>query len=366
MRNLVHFMIGLLFVWLFSWQVNGYSIRSEATYTTTALDDVTIHTPSQRIFHSAEFNISFMLRGHDRPLKFALIPNHDLLVQDPHIRFLDSAGRSTRAETLKRESHRVYRGDVFRQDVMQWERVGWARINVIRDGLDPLFDGAFSIAGLQYHINIASSAMTVSYNAADTDHSLPTNVSTPEHYLAPQKRQFGFDSDTLIDTIGDSSGCPNTRQIALVGIATDCSYTGSFDSSEDLVDALVTMVNTASEVFESTFNIALALHNLTIEEEGCPQSPSDDLPWNAGCSAGDLNWRLQAFSQWRTTFRDDDNAYWTLMSGCPGTSEVGVSWVGELCNQDTGTNVVARANNQWQIFACVPCSMFLPYDESPS
>lgn len=167
------------------------------------------------------------------------------------------------------------------------------------------------------------------------------------------KRQYTLTSDDFVNSIGSTDGCPSEREIALIGIATDCSYTADFDSSEDLVQALVTMVNTASEVFESAFNIALSFHNLTIQEEECPTSPTSEEPWNANCAAGNLNFRLRAFSEWRATLRNDENAYWTLMTGCPTASEVGVSWVGQLCDSERSTNIVARTSNQWQVFAYV-------------
>src|SRR5438034_7727312 len=36
----------------------------------------------------------------------------------------------------------------------------------------------------------------------------------------------------LKSTIGSTAGCPTTRKVALIGVATDCSYTASFNSTE--------------------------------------------------------------------------------------------------------------------------------------
>jgi hypothetical protein len=116
------------------------------------------------------------------------------------------------------------------------------------------------------------------------------------------------------------------------------------------------MVNTASEVYERSFNISLALHDLTISDRDCPSTPSSSTSWNADCSAGDLNWRLSQFTSWRGSL-NDDNAYWTLMTGCPSGQEVGVSWLGQLCTSNrewqsaSGANVVARTRSEWQVFA---------------
>jgi hypothetical protein len=276
---------------------------------------------------------------------------------------------------MQRHRHRVFKGSVLSgNEITEWKKVGWTRISVLRDGTNPLLDGAFSVHGVQYHIKVKDGAMVVSYKAEDQDPIMSsesltniTDIDTTPHF-APQKRQFGFNPNppNLVDTIGSIDGCPTDRRIALVGIATDCAFTGTFSSQEDLVDSVVSMVNTASAVFEETFNIALAVANLTIEEEDCPSSPSSELPWNVGCASGiDLNWRLQQFTSWRENSGGSENAYWTLMSGCPTGTEVGVSWVGELCHEELSANVVAVAQNQWQVFAYVaPSPMAHPPHES--
>jgi hypothetical protein len=344
---------------------------SSTNVTNAVLQDIAIYTFGQRISSTTPFNLSFTLDSEEWIVKLALEPNHDLIIQEPHINF-HAGGEVQRTEVIRREHHKVFRGAAFVQSARyQWEKAGWARINIVRDGLSPLFTGAFTISGRQYDIKLES--VRPGHFAAETETQIvayrdtqddinPIHASTTPSWSSPdvlQKRQFILDASDFVDSIGDDSGCPTNRQIALIGIATDCSFTASFDSSEELIQSLVSMVNTASEVFESSFNIALSFHNLTIMESGCPSTPSDDEPWNAGCSAGDLNWRLNEFSSWRSQLRGDDNAYWTLMTGCPTGTEVGVSWVGELCDSDMGANVVASAANQWQVFACAPLFSYL-------
>ncbi|RDW86064.1 ADAM family of metalloprotease ADM-A [Aspergillus mulundensis] len=349
------FVVYLLFL-LLSQSVKGYSIRSVAPRSNgTALQNVAIYTPGQRVSATAPFNLTFTLEEEeDRTIKLALEPNHDLMIQDPHINFLGDG--EVRTEFLRRDNHKVFKGVAHVQSLAyRWEKVGWARMSVVRDGLDPLFTGAFSIEGTQYDIklrpgssNQARREMLV-YRIHD-DSSSPNPALSTLISLQPRQWTPTLDSSDFISTIGDDSGCPSDRQIALVGIATDCTFTASFDSSEDLTSALIDMVNTASQVFESSFNIALSFHNLSISDSACPSTASSSEPWNTPCSSGDLNSRLNAFSSWRSNLRGDDNAYWTLMTGCPTGSEVGVSWVGELCGE-MGVNVVASAGNQWQVFA---------------
>lgn len=273
-------------------------------------------------------------------------------------------GEVQRIETSERAQHKVFRGKTLVRSVGgQWETAGWARAFVVRDGNDPLFQGAFSVFSQKYHVAIvsdqadvpASKGRMVVYNDHPGVQQTSGEHSTPfrelDTAISVAKRQYVSDSFDLTDSIGSTSGCPTTRRVAVVGIATDCTYTAAFDSAEEVQQNLIDMVNTASEVFESTFNISLAIRNLTITDSTCPSNTSNSIPWNVDCSAGDLDWRLQQFTSWRRTLGDRTNAYWTLMTGCPNGEQIGVSWTGELCDSQMGANVVAQAGNAWQVFA---------------
>ncbi|PGH07382.1 hypothetical protein AJ79_06284 [Helicocarpus griseus UAMH5409] len=168
----------------------------------------------------------------------------------------------------------------------------------------------------------------------------------------------------LGSTIGSTAGCPRTRKVALIGVATDCSYTQTFDSQQQARENVISVVNSASEVYEQTFNISLGLRNLTVFPPDCPATPPTSTPWNVGCGGSgspDINQRLNMFSSWRGQQRDD-NAFWTLMTDCSSGAEVGLAWLGQLCNREvrgdpnsaqsvTGANVIARTPNEWQVFA---------------
>lgn len=305
-----------------------------------------------------------------------------------------------------------------------WKRVGWARIYVKKDGAHPLFEGAFSFMGDHHHIQLRSSYMQtrresdvdledkgddymVVYRDSDMvpEQELHSELkrslsgspsscradklafnSDPNHPIfrldsqSPSKwgsssldSLFGLtkrQSDisgvggntgaiNLRSTIGSTAGCPTTKKVALIGIATDCSYTASFDSDEDVRQNVINIVNTASDLYERTFNISIGLRNLTISEKECPSTAPEAAPWNIPCDSGNITSRLDLFSSWRGS-RGDDNAYWTLMSNCPTGAEVGLSWLGQLCNNQvvgddsqavTGANVVVRTAAQWQVFA---------------
>ncbi|APA11840.1 hypothetical protein sscle_08g066100 [Sclerotinia sclerotiorum 1980 UF-70] len=168
----------------------------------------------------------------------------------------------------------------------------------------------------------------------------------------------------LTTTIGSSAGCPSTRKVALVGIATDCTYTAAFNSTETARENVIQIINAASAQYEDSFNITLGLQNLTVSDAACPATAAASAPWNVGCSDGvTIQDRLNLFSAWRGE-RADNNAYWTLLSTCRTDSAVGLAWLGQACVRDaqvastssgnetvSGANVVVRTSTEWQVLA---------------
>lgn len=160
-------------------------------------------------------------------------------------------------------------------------------------------------------------------------------------------------------SIGSTNGCPNTRKVALIGVAADCSYVASFTSTEAARQNVIHQINSASAVYEKTFNITLGLQNLTVVEGNCPGTAPPATPWNIGCGNTSITDRLNTFSQWRGQ-RNDKNAYWTLLTNCATGAEVGLAWLGQLCVSNviagsresvSGANVVARTSTEWQVIA---------------
>jgi hypothetical protein len=49
----------------------------------------------------------------------------------------------------------------------------------------------------------------------------------------------------LRTSIGSTDGCPKTRQVALIGVATDCTYTGDFPNEADARANVIRQLNTA-------------------------------------------------------------------------------------------------------------------------
>ncbi|KAF2724076.1 zincin [Polychaeton citri CBS 116435] len=405
--------------------------------------NATIHTNKGRISATSKFDLTFTLRD-DLYVKLVLEPNHDILAGDSYVNTLGADGEIREAKKIDRHSKKVYKGAAWvqRPGVGQhkWQRSGWARVHVTRDGLKPLFEGAFAVQRDHHHVQ-------TSYNYLRTRHLLDPEIELgPEEdeylvvwrdsdilsksklahqdlkrgvagqelgcrsdnlkfntqddhpvFRAMMKRSdsyFGamdfsnifkrqIDSTTggnsggfnLVQSIGDSTGCPSTKKVALVGVATDCTYTADFNSSETAQDNVVTQMNTASGVWEDTFKISLGLANLTASEAECPGTPRDNAQWNQACSDSvTIENRLNLFSAWRGQ-QADTNSHWTLLSTCNTGSAVGLAWLGQACvgtayttgssqtgngqadtsGQETvtGANVVIRTRGaeEWQIIA---------------
>lgn len=411
----------------------------------STIQNATIHTHSHRVTALHNFDLSFVLRPHLH-VKLSLEPNDDLLPNTGLlVSYLNPDGSVSRTEDLDRLAHKVFRGSAwYRQEDVddEWIRAGWARITVVKDGLQPLFQGAFALNHDNHHIQLAphfahtrhhldphvdtadENSMVV-YRDSDIllDHHLDYHMhelrrsldyddgftcqsdnlgfnSQPDHpvYTAMLRRSdsvfgsetlgnlFGkrqVDSSTggnsagvdLTSTIGQTKGCPNTRQVALVGVATDCTYTAQFNSTESVRINVIDQMNTASSIYEQTFNISLGLANLTISDSNCPGTPNSASAWNQACSDSvDIQDRLNLFSAWRGN-QQDSNSHWTLLSTCNTGSAVGLAWLGQACVQTaystnssttgngqsssdgsetvTGANVVVRTQgaSEWQIIA---------------
>ncbi|GAO14219.1 hypothetical protein UVI_02001480 [Ustilaginoidea virens] len=385
-------------------------------------EEAVIHTPSHRAHAFSSFDLTFTLHNGQQRIRLALEPNHDVLHQDFAITHLNENGSVREVNRVPRSEDRVYRGDAFieRQGIDGWSKAGWARLSIHRDGPHPQFDGAFRIDGDNHHIiprseyqamkddrdpavhpSAAADAMIVwrdSDVADDDEHNAELKRDTAgtsrcsadslefngnlglqaedDGRSSGYRSLFGRQIDdgggggtglNLLDSIGSTTGCPTTKKIALVGVATDCNYFSAFNSTDAVKKQIISIVNKASEIYERTFKISLAIKNLTVIDRGCTGTAPASTPWNVKCSDNvTINDRLNSFSKWRGESRDE-NAYWTLFTTCASQTAVGLAWRGMLCRSASGpsgdrdssgtndtvaaTNIVVRADTEWQIFA---------------
>ena len=400
----------------------GHSSARKPLNYLSLIENPEIETPSGRVHSHSKFNIYFDLHGGQQQIKLTLEPNHDIIPEGASVQYLGQDGELVRTEPINRHFHKVYKGDAWTQGWDEtWTHAGWARVVVHRDGILPLFEGAFTIFQDHHHVQLRSNYMStrheldpkleasddefmVVFRDSDIDfrpatshqdlrRSVDSTNTCRSHELKfndPQqtilRRDVGFwgaapiaslfgkrQIDTngipsggnsggvnLKSSIGSTAGCPSTRKVALMGVVTDCSYTGSFNSTETARSNVITQINSASNVYEKTFNISLGLQVLTVSNASCPATAAAATPWNIGCGGNSsITDRLNTFSQWRGQ-RNDTNAFWTLLTTCQTGAEVGLSWLGQLCVSDvtsssgeevSGANVVAKTSTEWQVIA---------------
>jgi hypothetical protein len=380
-----------------------------------------ILTPTHRVTALSTFDVAFDVSG--QRIRLSLEPNHDLFVDGGKVTHLNADGTIARQEPIARLQHRVYKGTAWIKRGNRWDSVGWARIGLRRDGLEPLFEGHFTIQHDHHHIKLASN-----YKATRTNQDADIDLRDQEYMVVFRDSDMGFSNDehselkkrsedvgcasdnllfntqadhpvfasmrardmasmvtpasplfrrqddlqpggngagvNLESTIGKTAGCPSTRKVALVGIAADCTYVQSFGGDKNKTqENIMSVMNQASDAFESSFNISLGLANLLITEPDCPTSQQQATPWNQACSDSvDIQKRLNLFSQWRGQ-QDDKYSHWTLLSTCNTQSAVGLAWLGQACTSGSqgnagkegetvaGANVVIKIPTEWQVIA---------------
>ncbi|KAK7189067.1 hypothetical protein DPSP01_010345 [Paraphaeosphaeria sporulosa] len=384
-----------------------------------------ILTPNHRVTALSSFDLAFDFTTTSQRIRLSLEPNHDLFPDGAKISYLDADGQVHAEEPVDRLQHKIYKGTAWLKRGARWDRAGWARIDVRRDGLDPVFEGTFTIDHDHHHVLVGENYVStmvrgdpeldlgsgeekmVVFRDSDMgrveehselrrrdagpacvsdelkfntheDHPVYAAMrarSAEENFFAMPfsamlgKRQSDIPGGgngagvNLVSSIGSTAGCPTTRKVALVGVATDCTYIKAFSSDKTKTrDNIIKQMNSASELFESTFNISLGLANVVITDPSCPTTEQTATPWNQDCSASvDIQKRLNLFSAWRGG-QNDGFSHWTLLSTCNTGSAVGLAWLGQACvagsqanggqNETvSGANVVIRTSTEWQVIA---------------
>ncbi|KAG0226711.1 Metallo-peptidase family M12-domain-containing protein [Mortierella sp. GBAus27b] len=162
-------------------------------------------------------------------------------------------------------------------------------------------------------------------------------------------------------------GCPANRLVNYMGVAADCTYISKYKGAANARQQIFADFNTASGIYESTFNIQLGIIALNIVPDGCPATPVKGEEWNQDCSqAYSIDQRLSDFSFWRGQgSRPNDGAgLWHLMTQCNTGPVVGIAWTKALCQMKTqqqvtqgkqqytaGAGVSSVTPNEWMVVA---------------
>ena len=194
--------------------------------------------------------------------------------------------------------------------------------------------------------------------------------------------QFGIDTKRLQKRQAASCFLP-AKKVLPMAAAADCAYTTAYGSTSAALTKILSNWNSASAVYEKTFNIALALIEVKIMNN-CGNSPDNKeiLKWvnkkkhynfyktiyiiqNQGCTTDyTITQRLSDFSEWRGSLNTDQNGLWHLMTKCSTGPSVGIAWLNQLCaktafqqNSDggsqwvSGTAVSSIVPVEWKVVA---------------
>lgn len=127
-------------------------------------------------------------------------------------------------------------------------------------------------------------------------------------------------SSNFINSIGSTASCPKSQKIVFVGVAADCTYVNKYGTQDEARTQILSNFNTASALYQRSFNVSLGIVELNVMSANCPSSVNSSVPWNVGCPEGgsnglDLNSRLSTFSRWRGQKGGADGAgLWHLMT----------------------------------------------------
>lgn len=382
------------------------------------VEDATVYSRSRTLRYDSNLEIAFTTA--DGPIQLELNPNFDLLhVSTPTFRFEDDFGDLITEEDVDPTAFMVYKGHALQSNGYNSIYVGYARIMIHNQ--NPLtFDGSFSVNGIIHHIQLrqdynrlktpddveigilGSPTSMVLWSEKDFSHRIAKrdggNIIRYENDgetgtqcraddfmynadvqgITPNqdalfKRQSLTGGDTgssyvtqaqLARTIGSTAGCPQQREVAVIGAAADCNFVQLFNSTQSARANIISAFNQASGLYESSFNISLGLGRILVSEADCPSSSNSASPWNTACNtATTIGDRLNEFSTWRGS-QTDTFAAWSLLTTCATDAEIGVAWLGTLCNANTtnqtagsvvsGTNVVAAlgsGGSYWKTLA---------------
>ncbi|KAG0073077.1 hypothetical protein BGZ89_012145 [Linnemannia elongata] len=191
------------------------------------------------------------------------------------------------------------------------------------------------------------------------------------------RKRSSAENNVMVKVAGPSpvpTGCPTDRTINYMGVAADCTYVRSYGGLANARKQIFADFNTASGIYESTFNIALGIIAVEIESMNCPKTPVKGKMWNQECSTKyTINDRLSDFSYWRGQRSKDGAGLWHLMTQCSSGAIVGIAWTGALCQMSSqsqggststgsgaaatpvqytsGTGVSSISPNEWMVVA---------------
>ncbi|ORX35582.1 Metallo-peptidase family M12-domain-containing protein [Kockovaella imperatae] len=327
------------------------------------------------------------------PAHLLLRPTEHLFHPDAKITF-----QSGESLPLVPADYRLYSGPIISP---RWaSRIKWEEMAGMRDSQsealatigsasimihhhgdgNPIYEGSFTMNGVSHHILTKSHydkvrtdddveadlGHMVVFRDQDMYHGNDTVGCSHDHQLANLFKRDDIaggmgGGNNYINSIGNRAGCPNQQRLLYMGVAVDCNYVTTYGNEADARVQVLNNWNQASALYKSTFNVSLGIVELIVQNQSCGTTPPSDAQWDVSCDAGiTMDQRLSLFSQWRGFRSEDGIGLWHLMSACPTDTEVGVAWLGTLCqttsNQQgssfvSGTGMSTAAKTEWTLIS---------------
>ncbi|KAJ3327390.1 hypothetical protein HDU76_011882, partial [Blyttiomyces sp. JEL0837] len=276
----------------------------------------------------SQYNYHLSFQAFNTSYEFLLSPKDDLFL---HNRALLTVDGQLSKELNAQVVDTIYEG-VNAQD----EENGWARL-VFHGRKSPIgaklpeFEGAFSVDNEIFHIkssdmykksrrdidtdlasplsrpaNQQTSNMIVFYDSEQPFHRRSTtSPTTPQQvpnvcgfsidkhhnwntFQASETARLFLNSDHSISAAHSplqrrGAACNGNRQYMLMGAAADCTYVNSYGGPSGALTQILSDFNTASKVYESSFNVSLALIKVNLQSS-CTTNGTDNMAWNQPCS----------------------------------------------------------------------------------
>ncbi|KAL1920050.1 uncharacterized protein VTP21DRAFT_1196 [Calcarisporiella thermophila] len=260
---------------------------------------------------------------------------------------------------------------VYRDSDMAMEPVASAFGGAHKRGLISAHDSTCGMQDLSYNmaedniIHAMQRSRTQALWAAPIQYSKNFPYSPWDEEVYSSHKLFPRDPQPMLPPNSATSTCPLSRLVAYLGVAADCTYVQTYTNPEKARTQIITDFNSASIVYERTFNVALGITVLEINPPPCNGLTNATVPWNRDCiDMYDINQRLNDFSKWRDTRGQDGAALWHLMTKCGSGARVGIAWLGQLCNTTatqqktengmewvSGTGVSSITRDEWKVVA---------------
>lgn len=212
---------------------------------------------------------------------------------------------------------RLYRGTVLEEMEYGEENIGWVALRFLEEdgkaseGITTFYEGYFTANQDSYILEFSQGQVAAKKRILREarDEKLPTICG-----FNPLIHAQSMSEITRLRKRELRDGCPASRKMVYIGVATDCTYFSKQNSVESTINSIMDIMNKVSALFERTFNVSIGLIDVQVNTM-C--NTANGMGWNRECSTEyNLNDRLSDFSKWRGLTRSSEAGLWHLVMIC--------------------------------------------------